>query len=98
MSDESLTTHESGSKILSAQRVGVCLDAAYQIESLSALLATVVPESDATFAIRHVVRGIGARISALNGVLMAGIDDELETVCGLAFIVTPNINEVGHAP
>ena len=97
MSDESLTIHANGLVTLSTQRTAVCLEATYQIESLSTLLATLVPESDATFTLRHTVRGIAGRISALNSVLMSGIGDDSETVRGLAFIVNPNSNEVRHA-
>ena len=97
MSDKSLTTHADHSVTLSAQRQAVCLEATYQIESLSALLATLVPMSDETLFLHHAVRGIAGRIAALNSVLMGGIDDGGETVRRLSHIVSPNSKEDTYA-
>lgn len=81
----SLHTDENGAVTLSKARHGVCMEAAWELESLAYVLPTVTTNHDeeATQS-GFVVRGIASRFLELAGVLMAGLFDDAETTEDLA--------------
>lgn len=73
----SLVRHsDQGCVCLSDARHRACLEAAWEIEALARLLPRVLGQvADTDMALQ--MRGLGARMAALAGVLMSGLDDEM---------------------
>lgn len=75
----SLVRHpDQGCVCLSDARHRACLEAAWEIEALARLLPRVSGQgADTDMALQ--MRGLGARMAALAGVVMSGLDDEVAT-------------------
>lgn len=75
----SLVRHpDQGCVCLSDARHRACLEAAWEIEALARLLPRVLGQgADTDTALQ--MRGLGARMAALAGVVMSGLDDEVAT-------------------
>lgn len=75
----SLVRHpDQGCICLSDARHRACLEAAWEIEALARLLPRVLGQgADTDMALQ--MRGLGARMAALAGVVMSGLDDEVAT-------------------
>ncbi len=75
----SLVRHpDQGCVCLSDARHRACLEAAWEIEALARLLPRVLGQgADTDTALQ--MRGLGARMAALAGVVMSGLDDEAAT-------------------
>lgn len=78
-STPSLVRHpDQGCICLSDARHRACLEAAWEIEALARLLPRVLGQgADTDMALQ--MRGLGARLAALAGVVMSGLDDEVAT-------------------
>jgi len=75
----SLVRHpDQGCICLSDARHRACLEAAWEIEALARLLPRVLGQgADTDMALQ--MRGLGARLASLAGVVMSGLDDEVAT-------------------
>ncbi len=75
----SLVRHpDQGCICLSDARHRACLEAAWEIEALARLLPRVLGlGADTDMALQ--MRGLGARLASLAGVVMSGLDDEVAT-------------------
>lgn len=86
MSDSALTRNADDGVTLSAARLFVLLEAAGELEALADLLPATVHE-EAPVSTVYGVRALAARVRCLAGVLMSGLDDELEPLFRLEWAV-----------
>jgi|JI10StandDraft_1071094.scaffolds.fasta_scaffold276694_2 hypothetical protein len=65
---------------LSKARRDICMDAAYELDAIAAMLPSAVEKSDEVAMASHLrVRCMAARVQALAIVLMSGLLDEAVT-------------------
>ena len=95
MSDKSLTIGKDRSARLSAERVGVCLQAVWEIDALAKTLPRLIPNTDETEGLHLTVRGIAARILQLNNAVLAGLGDDLAELGRLQKTVTLEYPQTG---
>jgi hypothetical protein len=80
-----LIQHADGGITMSARRTHVCLNAAWEIEGLARLMASLPTDDEGQNDL--VKRGLCARILQLNGVVMSGLGSIDEPTDGLESIV-----------
>lgn len=79
----SLTFSESGSVTMSKARHVACLEAAWELEVIAAMLPDVVANQDeVAYASRLRVRCLASRVDALANALMSGLGDPAVPVEG----------------
>lgn len=77
----SLTISKNRDVTLSKARHLVCLEAAFELESLAYVLPGLITDEDDDNGARYAVRGVAGRILQLSKSLMAGLSDKVaETV------------------
>jgi len=80
-----LTSKETGAVTLSKERHQVCMEAAWELESLAYVLAGVVQKFDDSAISPHfIVRGIAGRYQTIAKALISALDDDAETTKSLA--------------
>lgn len=91
------TTEKNGSVTLSKARHGICLDAAYELDAIAAMLPDAVERSDeVAFASYLRVRCMAGMVQVLANALMSGLYDEavpVEGLGGLHYRVLLNCDE-----
>ena len=75
--DNTLTEHADGSVTLSASRLHVCLEAAWELEALAQVLPGLVPCTADSGPAHFAVRGIADRIRRLSCAAMSALSDDL---------------------
>ena len=73
-----LTEHADGSVTLSASRLNVCLEAAWELEALANILPGLVPCAADSGPAHFAVRGIADRIRRLSCATMSGLSDDMQ--------------------
>lgn len=81
--DNTLTEHADGSVTLSASRLHVCLEAAWELEALAGILPSLVPMTAESGPAHFAVRGIADRIRRLSCATMSGLSDDLHPLVDL---------------
>lgn len=96
MSDNTLTLHDEGSATLSASRLNVVLEAAWELEALAHVLPGLVPCTAESGPAHFAVRCIADRIRRLGWAVMSGLSDELHPLADLqrTVLVTTSSGEV----
>jgi hypothetical protein len=93
MSDKGLSKRAEGA-LLSPERWVVSVEAALELSQASNALAAMSKDADADIC--YLLRGMALRMKALSNCILSSLDDELETVEGLAEIVRGGSKEIGE--
>ncbi len=96
----SLSIGENGSVTLSPARATVCIEAAWELEELAYLLASIIPPVDELMREHFRVGAVAGRIETLSNALMSGLNDEAETTDALerAVLVKLPVAKVAESP